>query len=110
MSAGVKAGMKIVKMMALIGAGVVLAGCEGVFGGQTDQTIDRGFDSKNVLELKAGIWVDPNGCDHWIIDDGIEGYLSQRLSRDGKPVCSGVAPPNHIDGDFKRGSSLADFI
>ncbi len=74
-----------------------------------DKTIDRGFfDRKDLSQLKAGIWVDPNGCDHWIIDDGLEGYLSQRLDKYGKPVCSGVAEPTYTVGDFKRGSSILD--
>ena len=70
-----------------------------------DKTRDRGTDSKHLSQLKAGIWVDPNGCDHWIIDDGVEGYLSLRLDRNGKPVCSGVALPNTVTGDFKGGST-----
>lgn len=77
---------------------------------KVDKTVDRGFDAKDLSTLKAGIWVDPNGCDHWIIDDGLEGYLSQRLSRDGKPVCSGVAPPNTAVGPFKSGSNIQDPI
>lgn len=56
------------------------------------------------------IWVDPNGCDHWIIDDGFEGYLSARLDKYGKPVWSGVAEPTHTVGDFKAGSSIGDLI
>ena len=36
--------------------------------------------------------------DWTIIDDGVEGYLSQRLDKYGKPVCSGVAPPNTATG------------
>ncbi|MGR3291662.1 MAG: hypothetical protein ACU0C9_10780 [Paracoccaceae bacterium] len=56
------------------------------------------------------IWVDPDGCDHWIIDDGVEGYLSQRLDRSGKPVCSGRALANTAIGDFKNGSSFFDPI
>ncbi|MEZ5715301.1 MAG: hypothetical protein R3D85_09110 [Paracoccaceae bacterium] len=70
-----------------------------------DKTYDRGIDKKHLSQLKAGIWVDPNGCDHWIIDDGVEGYLSARLDKYGKPVCSGVAPPNVATGDFKGGST-----
>jgi len=27
------------------------------------------------------VWIDPIGCDRWIIDDGVEGYLSQRLDK-----------------------------
>ncbi|MEK0162426.1 hypothetical protein VWZ88_08500 [Phaeobacter sp. JH20_36] len=79
-------------------------------GDKVDKTVDRGFDSKDLSQLKAGIWVDPTGCDHWIIDDGVEGYLSQRLAPDGRPVCSGVAPPNTAVGPFKSGSSIEDPI
>ena len=73
-----------------------------------DKTVDRGIDRKHLSQLQAGIWVDPNGCDHWIIDDGVEGYLSQRLDKYGKPVCSGVAPPHQTVGDFKGGSTIRD--
>lgn len=93
-----------------IAAAVFLAGCEGTFGDKQDKTVDRGFDSKPLSELKAGIWIDPNGCDHWIIDDGLEGYLSQRLDRSGKPVCSGTALANTTIGEFKRGSIFFDPI
>lgn len=74
----------------------------------SDKTIDRGINSHHLSTLQAGIWVDPNGCDHWIIDDGVEGYLSARLDKYGKPVCSGVAPPTHTVGDFKGGSPIPD--
>ncbi|MEO9683241.1 MAG: hypothetical protein ABJR46_15890 [Tateyamaria sp.] len=73
-----------------------------------DKTIDRGFDQKSLSQLQAGIWVDPNGCDHWIIDDGVEGYLSARLDPFGKPVCSGIAEPTQTVGDFKGGSTFND--
>lgn len=84
-------------------AALVVAGCGEL---SADKAFDRGPDSKDLLDLQAGIWVDPNGCDHWIIDDGIEGYLSARLDRNtGKPVCSGVAAPTQTVGDFKRGGT-----
>lgn len=38
-------------------------------------------------KYRAAIWVDPDGCQHWVIDTGIEGFMSQRLDRIGKPVC-----------------------
>lgn len=74
----------------------------------SDKTQDRGFGKKHLSQLQAGIWVDPNGCDHWIIDDGVEGYLSERLTPDGRPVCSGVAPPNTVIGPFREGSDIPD--
>ena len=37
---------------------------------------------------QATIWVDPDGCQHWVMDTGMEGYMSLRLDRAGKPVCN----------------------
>lgn len=34
-----------------------------------------------------GIWVDPDGCEHWVMDDGVEGYMSPHVDRKGIPVC-----------------------
>jgi outer membrane protein OmpA-like peptidoglycan-associated protein len=34
-----------------------------------------------------GIWVDPDGCEHWVMDDGVEGYMSPHVTRQGIPVC-----------------------
>ncbi len=98
--------MKALKLTMLLAAGVALSAC----GNKVDKTVDRGIDSKHLSQLQAGIWVDPNGCDHWIIDDGAEGYLSQRLDPYGKPVCSGTAPPNTATGPFKSGSPVSDPI
>ncbi|MDK3019029.1 OmpA family protein [Pseudodonghicola sp. IC7] len=33
------------------------------------------------------IWVDPDGCEHWVMDDGAEGYMTPHVRRDGTPVC-----------------------
>ena len=42
--------------------------------------LDRGQYIPNV-------WVDPDGCEHWVMDDGAEGYMTPHVTRDGKPVC-----------------------
>jgi hypothetical protein len=99
--------MNILKITALVGIAAFVSACEDASFRELgpDKTIDRGIDSKHLSQLQAGIWVDPNGCDHWIIDDGVEGYLSARLDKFGKPVCSGVAPPTQTVGDFKGGST-----
>ncbi|MEI4197667.1 hypothetical protein [Roseovarius sp. E0-M6] len=99
--------MKIAKLTLTLAAAIAVSGCVD---DKRDKTVDRFVDSKHLSQLKAGIWVDPNGCDHWIIDDGIEGYLSQRLDKYGKPVCSGVAPPNTAVGPFNKGTPIADPI
>lgn len=99
--------MKTMTGIVLFAAAAALAACDAP---KQNKTVDNGFDSKDLSQLKAGIWVDPTGCDHWIIDDGVEGYLSQRLSPSGKPVCSGAAPPNVATGPFKKGSIFPDPI
>ena len=44
------------KITALVGMTAVLAGCEGGAGSLgPDKTIDRGFDSKHLSQLEAGI-------------------------------------------------------
>ncbi|MCC6008732.1 MAG: OmpA family protein, partial [Rhodobacteraceae bacterium] len=34
------------------------------------------------------IWVDPDGCQHWVMDDGWEGYMTPNRRPDGTPVCN----------------------
>ncbi|RBI70542.1 hypothetical protein DQW77_13925 [Roseovarius sp. TE539] len=99
--------MKFLKPALVLCAASLVAGCVD---NKRNKTVDRGIDSKHLSQLQAGIWIDPNGCDHWIIDDGAEGYLSQRLDKYGKPVCSGTAPPNTATGAFKSGSTVSDPI
>jgi hypothetical protein len=45
-------------------------------------------ETQKETVYRADIWVDPDGCQHWIIDTGFEGFMSQRLDRAGKPVCN----------------------
>ena len=96
--------MNITKLALLGVAAMALSACDYPVG--EDKSLDRNFfDRDDLSTMRAGIWVDPNGCDHWIIDDGVEGYLSARLDKFGRPVCSGSAPPTVATGDFKQGST-----
>lgn len=50
---------------------------------------------------RPGIWIDPDGCEHWAMDDGAEGYMSPHRTRDGRPVCHrseicGVVPTDQL--------------
>ncbi|WP_376871486.1 hypothetical protein [Albirhodobacter sp. R86504] len=96
--------MNLLKPLVLIGLAAIVSGCAK----GDDKSYDAGVDKKHLSQLKAGIWVDPEGCDHWIIDDGVEGYLTQRVDDYGKPICSGAAPANTTVGPFKRGSDFFD--
>ena len=96
------------RLVLLAAVCAALSACENT---GEDKSFDRGIDGKPLSQLQAGIWIDPNGCDHWIIDDGIEGYLSPRLDPTGKPVCSGNSTErNTAIGDFKGGSSFGDAL
>ncbi|AML50340.1 MULTISPECIES: hypothetical protein [Falsihalocynthiibacter] len=67
---------------------------------KTDQSVDRFIDSGSLAsKVKWGVYVDPDGCDTWIADDGIEGYAVARLEpRTGARVCSGVLPVGEAAG------------
>lgn len=44
-------------------------------------------------EVQPGIWVDPDGCMHWVADGGHEGYMEGRVNpENGMPVCLDVNP------------------
>lgn len=41
--------------------------------------------------VQPGLWVDPDGCLHWVADGGIEGYMEGRVNPEtGMPVCLDV--------------------
>lgn len=105
--------MKTTRYLALGAAALALSACvysgpDGSFveWNSYDNTSDRNLGAPNHLSnmRPAGIWVDPHGCDHWIIDEGVEGFMSARLDPYGNPVCSGVAPPTVAIGRFRRGT------
>jgi len=50
------------------------ASAQGLFESLTD--IFRGSDAgTDGQQLRATIWVDPDGCEHWVMDDGLEGFI-----------------------------------
>ena len=59
-------------------------------------------DDKDVKDRYVPtIWIDPDGCEHWVMDDGVEGYMSPHRRRDGTPVCHrseicGVIPTDQL--------------
>lgn len=113
--------LKPMKLTALLALALVLAGCvesiEGVSPTNDPAPVraiahDRGRDAGSLTQLEAGIWVDPDGCHHWIVDDGLEGYIDAR--RDpvtGLPVCTPIAPPGSIVGDSGAGAAgIRDWV
>lgn len=70
--------------------------------------VDRGpVDAGHLSKMEAAIFVDPDGCHVWMIDDGAEGYWSRRRDpRTGLPVCTDVAPPGSVVGDPRKTSDF----
>lgn len=67
---------------------------------------DQGTDEGTLVDGKAAIAYDPDGCQVWIIDDGIEGYSSPRFDpRTGLPVCDGKYPPGTVIGVYETDSA-----
>lgn len=66
-------------------AATLLAACER--DGDSNAITDGGIDGGFLRDGFANVWVDPDGCQHWYIDDGLEGFMTPRLNRDGTPKC-----------------------
>ena len=73
------------------------------------------------LSYEPTIWIDPDGCEHWVMDDGFEGFMSPHRNRDGTPVCHrseicGIVPTDVLfatDSSRMSGAArqqLADFF
>ncbi len=64
---------------------------------------DSGTDKDSgLVEGEAAIAYDPDGCQVWIIDDGVEGYSSPRFNPvTGLPVCDGKYPPGTVLGPYE---------
>lgn len=69
-------------------------------------------------EYTPTIWIDPDGCEHWVMDDGFEGYMDARRQRDGRPVCHrseicGVIPSDQLfvtDEEWISEAAKADLM
>ena len=77
--------MTLVRGLLIVVTAAGLAACERT--GDDNSVTDSGVDGGFLRDGVANVWVDPDGCQHWYIDDGIEGYMSPRLNRDGTPKC-----------------------
>ncbi len=63
----------------LAGAVVALVALTGAVQAQQREVIGEAY--------VPTIWVDPDGCEHWVMDDGWEGYMTPHVTRQGIPVC-----------------------
>lgn len=89
---------------------MALSACEG--GGlvpyhQSPDTViasnhDTGTDNGVLTNGQAAIAYDPDGCQGWVMDDGVEGYAGRRYDpKTGLPVCNNLYPPGTVLGDYR---------
>jgi len=109
---------KIFKLSAIMLA-VALAGCtEGLtrYVQSPDTVIatasDRGRDKMGLQDGGAAIVYDPDGCQGWIMDDGVEGYISRRFDPvSGLPICNNQFPPGTVLKNYQTKSpGLRDYV
>lgn len=63
---------------------------------------DQGFDKGVLQNGRAAIAYDPDGCQNWIIDDGLEGYSSPRYDPvSGLPICNDKYPPGTVIREYQ---------
>lgn len=77
--------MGLARGAVLLLAVTTLVACER--SGDDNGVVDGGIDGGFLRDGVANVWVDPDGCQHWYIDDGLEGFMTPRLRRDGTPMC-----------------------
>ena len=111
------------KLPALTLVAATLAGCEVGFETgltpyrQSPTTViatayDGGRDKGVLEDGGAAIAYDPDGCQGWIIDDGVEGYAGRRFDPiSGLPICDNQFPPGTVIRDYQTHSpGLRDYV
>ncbi|PIE07667.1 MAG: hypothetical protein CSA74_05915 [Rhodobacterales bacterium] len=103
-------------LLALI-APLALAGCQSTtyHGGQpkllarsTDTAWGDAAGPRNGI---AAVAVTPDGCEAWLMDEGVEGYASTRSDpRTGLPVCSDRIPQGSVIGNPGISHDYPDYL
>ena len=105
----------IMKLSMGLGAALLLSGCitetfEGTERYRGAESIiatgqDQGKDTGILVNGRAAIAYDPDGCQNWIMDDGLEGYSSPRYDPvSGLPVCNNLYPPGTVVKNYQTGT------
>jgi hypothetical protein len=110
-------GMMLVVATGLSGCGGMIERIEGAVPYSGPDSViataeDFGRDDVGLVDGEAAIAYDPDGCQVWIIDDGVEGYSTPRFDpKTGMPVCDGKYPPGTVLGVYEtRDAGVADQV
>jgi hypothetical protein len=97
----------------------LLAACEGGlvrYDGDPNTVIataaDTGRDNVALRNGGFAIAYDPDGCQNWIADDGVEGYSTPRYDPvSGLPICNNHFPPGAVVKDYQtRDAGIEDYV
>jgi len=78
---------KAVRSMARLGLGGLVAAVVAVSAVSAQEGLFDNTKRATNERYAPTIWVDPDGCEHWVMDDGFEGYMTPHTTRQGIPVC-----------------------
>lgn len=102
-------------ILAALVAPLALAACspKGTMNGVPLLAVDNdgeiGFGT-GPINGKAAVAITPDGCEAWVIDDGVEGYATTRSDpRSGLPVCTSEIPPGSVVGN-PQNTSFPDVL
>lgn len=110
--------MKLAKLPLLLLVGTVLTACDGLTpstgapGTVIAVGTDTGSDRGPLVEGEAAVVYDPDGCQGWIIDSGMEGYSGRRFDPvTGLPVCNKLYPPGTVVGNYQTANApIRDWV
>ena len=73
---------------------------------------DSGSDNTSLRNGGFAIAYDPDGCQNWIADDGVEGYSTPRFDPvSGLPVCNNEFPPGAVVKDYQTpDAGIRDYV
>ncbi|MCC7321781.1 MAG: hypothetical protein IT542_12485 [Rubellimicrobium sp.] len=74
---------------------------------------DQGIDSVPLSAMTMpAVAYDPDGCQAWLMDDGVEGYAGRRRDRvSGLPICNNLYPPGTVVRDYETPTAgIADWV
>ena len=73
---------------------------------------DHGRDNVALAPGGGAIAYDPDGCQGWIIDDGVEGYSGRRFDPvSGLPVCNNQYPPGTVLRNYQTmDAGINDYV
>lgn len=74
---------------------------------------DQGIDSIPLQQhTMPAVAYDPDGCQAWLIDDGVEGYAGRRRDpSSGLPICNNLYPPGTVVREYEtRDAGIGDWV